>query len=60
MLVLTRKVGERILIGGGVVVEVVRLDKGKVRLGITAPKGVPVHREEVAKRGERNEGVRAA
>ncbi|MDX2036262.1 MAG: carbon storage regulator CsrA [Isosphaeraceae bacterium] len=47
MLVLTRKVGERIRIGGGIVITVVRLQNDKVRIGIEAPADVPVHREEV-------------
>jgi len=47
MLVLTRKVGERIYIGDGVVVTVVRIQNDKVRLGVEAPRQVAVHREEV-------------
>lgn len=47
MLVLSRKLGETIVIGNDIVVTVVRLGGEKVRLGITAPKGVAVHREEV-------------
>ena len=60
MLVLTRKVGERILIGQDVVVKVIQLANGKVRLGVEAPDSVPVHREEVIRRGESTEEVRAA
>ena len=47
MLVLSRKVGERILIGTNVVVQVVEVGRGRVRLGITAPVAVAIHREEV-------------
>jgi len=47
MLVLTRKVGEKVMIGDEVVIEVVSVEKGEVRLGIIAPKDVQVHREEV-------------
>jgi carbon storage regulator len=47
MLVLTRKVGERIVIGGAVSVTVVAVVGGKVRLGVTAPNEVPVDREEI-------------
>lgn len=47
MLVLSRKVGERILIGDDVTVTVVRLSNGSVRLGIEAPRDMPVIREEV-------------
>lgn len=47
MLVLTRRVGEKIVIGPDVTVEVVEVRGEKVRLGITAPREVPVHRSEV-------------
>jgi carbon storage regulator len=48
MLVLTRKVGERIRIGDEIVVTIVRIQNDKVRVGVEAPKHVAVHREEVA------------
>ncbi len=47
MLVLSRKPGERIHIGGNIVVTVVKLAGGKVRLGIEAPKETPIVREEI-------------
>jgi carbon storage regulator len=47
MLVLTRRVGEEIVIAGDVRVTVVAVQGDKVRLGIVAPKEVPVHRQEV-------------
>jgi carbon storage regulator len=47
VLVLSRHQGERILIGDNIEVFVVSIDRGVVRLGISAPKDVPVHREEV-------------
>ncbi len=47
MLVLTRKLGEVIKIGDQVKVVVVSIDGNSVKLGIEAPKEVPVHREEV-------------
>jgi carbon storage regulator len=47
MLVLSCKVSERIYIGDDIVITVVQIDRGKVRLGIEAPKGVPIHREEI-------------
>lgn len=50
MLVLTRKVGERIHIGEGIVVTVVRIQNDKVRVGIEAPAQVAIHREEVYRR----------
>ena len=48
MLVLTRRDGEEIQIGNQVTVLVVKTGRGKVRLGIAAPKEVPVHRAEIA------------
>ncbi|MGL4513844.1 MAG: carbon storage regulator CsrA [Lacipirellulaceae bacterium] len=47
MLVLSRKVNEKIRIGHDITLIVVGLREGKVRLGIDAPVGVSVHREEV-------------
>ena len=47
MLVLSRKKNESIVIGGNITVAVVEIRKDKVRLGIKAPKEVPVHRREV-------------
>lgn len=47
MLVLTRKVGERIHIGPDIVVTIVRIQGDKVRLGVAAPEDIAVHREEV-------------
>lgn len=54
MLALTRKQGERIIIGGNIVVQVVDIKGDKVRLGIEAPREVTIDRQEVAqrKRGE--------
>ena len=47
MLVLTRKVGSKLFIGDGIVVQVLSVDRGNVRLGIVAP-GLEVVREEIA------------
>lgn len=47
MLVLSRKKNENIRIGQDIVVTVVEIRGDKVRLGIEAPKEVPVHRQEV-------------
>jgi carbon storage regulator len=58
MLVLSRKKNESIVIGDCVVVTVVEIRGDKVRLGIDAPKEVPIHRREVfeaIKRLERQE-----
>ncbi len=53
MLVLSRKVGERILIGDQIAVTVVRITGGGVRLGIEAPAELPVVREELKKQLDR-------
>jgi carbon storage regulator len=47
MLVLTRKVGEKIVVDGCITVEVVAVNGNKVRLGISAPPDVRIDREEV-------------
>jgi carbon storage regulator len=47
MLVLSRKVGERILIGENISVTVVRIAGGAVRIGVEAPAELPVIREEL-------------
>jgi len=47
MLILSRKLGESIVIDGRVNVSVVRLDKDIVKIGIDAPRTVPVYRKEL-------------
>lgn len=47
MLVLSRKIHQRVMIGDDIVVEVVRIGPNNVRLGITAPDNVNVMREEL-------------
>ena len=47
MLILTRRPGEAIRIGDDVEVYVVAVNGNQVRLGIKAPRNVPVHREEI-------------
>lgn len=60
MLVLTRKRGEKIMIGGDVVVTVLGRRGEHVRIGISAPRGVPVHRKEKIDASPDAEGVAAA
>lgn len=48
MLVLSRKLNEKIVIDGGIVVTVVKIDRNQVRIGIEAPPSVGVYREEIA------------
>jgi carbon storage regulator len=50
MLVLTRKLNEKIHIGDSIELVVLSIDKGRVRLGIAAPSDVPVHRGEIYER----------
>jgi carbon storage regulator len=47
MLVLSRKLGEKIRIGEDIIVTVVDIDRGKIRLGIEAPEEVPILRQEL-------------
>ncbi len=47
MLILTRKVGESIMIGDSVEVKILGLRAGQVKIGIEAPKDLQVHREEI-------------
>ena len=59
MLILTRRVGESVVIGEDVTVTVLGVKGNQVRIGINAPKHVAVHREEIFERiksGRGNEG----
>jgi carbon storage regulator len=47
MLVLTRKVGESIVIGDNITVKIVSVDGDQVKIGIEAPRHVEIHRQEV-------------
>ena len=50
MLVLSRKTGEQVLIGAGIEVTVLAIQGSRVRLGISGPPEVTIHREEVHRR----------
>jgi carbon storage regulator len=55
MLVLSRKVNEKVMIGDGIVVTIVKIDRNQVRIGIEAPGNVPIYREEILPLRETNE-----
>lgn len=56
MLILTRRVGETIMIGDEVTVTVLHNQRSnQVRLGIEAPEGMPIHREEIYERIKKQE-----
>ena len=54
MLILSRKLNESIVIDGHIIVKIVRVDGDVVKLGITAPMEVPVHRQEVYEEIQKN------
>ena len=47
MLVLSRKINEKIMIGENIVLTIVKIDRNQVRIGIEAPGNVPIYREEI-------------
>ena len=47
MLIITRRPGEKIMLGDDTVIEVIEVSGSSVRVGIAAPKSVPVYREEI-------------
>jgi carbon storage regulator len=55
MLILTRRVGETVMIGNDVTVTVLGVKGNQVRVGINAPKNVAVHREEIYERIKREQ-----
>lgn len=60
MLILTRRVGETIVIGDDVIVTVLGIKGNQVRIGINAPKDVSVHREEIYQRIQQEKSPNAA
>jgi carbon storage regulator len=55
MLILTRRVGETLMVGDEVTVTVLGVKGNQVRLGVNAPKDVAVHREEIYERIKREQ-----
>ncbi len=59
MLILTRRVGETLMIGDDVTVTVLGVKGNQVRIGVSAPKNVAVHREEIYERIRKEKEVDA-
>ena len=57
MLILTRRIGESVVIGGDVTVTLLGVKGNQARLGVDAPKDVAVHREEIHERIEREQAA---
>lgn len=56
MLILTRRVGETLMVGDNVAITVLGVKGNQVRIGVNAPKDVAVHREEIFQRIQREKG----
>lgn len=57
MLILTRRVGETLMVGDDVTVTVLGVKGNQVRIGVNAPKDVSVHREEIYQRIQREKSA---
>ena len=60
MLVLSRKLGEKIYIGENICITVVDIDRGKIRLGIEAPRDIPIYRQELLPLNQQQQQVQQA
>jgi carbon storage regulator len=59
MLILTRRVGETLMIGADVAITVLGVKGNQVRIGVKAPKDVAVHREEIFEKIKHEDGANA-
>ena len=57
MLILTRRVNEKLMVGDDVTVTVLSISGNQVRIGINAPRHVPVHREEIYEKVKRQQSA---
>lgn len=57
MLILTRRIGETLIINGNIEVQLLAINGAQARIGIKAPKEVSVHREEIEERIRRENAV---
>ncbi|MGB5426411.1 MAG: carbon storage regulator CsrA [Gammaproteobacteria bacterium] len=57
MLILTRRVNEKLMVGDDVTVTVLSISGNQVRIGVAAPRHVPVHREEIYDKVKRQESL---
>jgi len=60
MLILTRKLGEQITIGNDIVISLLEIKGAQVKLGIEAPKGISIHRQEIYERIRRENLISSA